>query len=208
MMLESMHGAAGTGTTLSQGLHAIVHGGHGALTALGAFGQGIAQTLASRMHDVSVAALAAAVATLGAVMLLELRTLARLRSSVDRNLARVFEQLDLLRLDQAELRDLPEPHSVQARLRDNPEKLRESLAADVREQLHRLLHESRLPRSGSSEQDAIAPVANSGGIDGRSDAWIATLAPADRDPLAAGEARLIASLAEARARRAAAARAQ
>ena len=45
------------------------------------------------LHDVSQTALAAAVLTLGLVILLELRSFARLRRSVDINLGRVFEQL-------------------------------------------------------------------------------------------------------------------
>ncbi|MGH8257287.1 MAG: hypothetical protein ACRET0_13870, partial [Steroidobacteraceae bacterium] len=49
------------------------------------------------MHDIGVSTLAAAVATLGVVILLELRSVLKLRQVVDGNLARVFEQLDLLR---------------------------------------------------------------------------------------------------------------
>src|SRR5579863_7320167 len=55
------------------------------------------------IHELSIAALAAAVVTLGSVMLLELRALAALRRSVDVHLARVFEQLDLIRYDQVQL---------------------------------------------------------------------------------------------------------
>ena len=55
------------------------------------------------LHDASQAALAAAVMTLGLVMLLELRSIARLRRAVDCNLARVFEQLDLLRFENQQL---------------------------------------------------------------------------------------------------------
>ena len=55
------------------------------------------------VHDVSIAALAAAVVTLGCVMLLELRALAALRRNVDAHLARVFEQLDLIRFDHVQL---------------------------------------------------------------------------------------------------------
>ena len=53
--------------------------------------------LMSWVHEISQSALAAAVAMLGLVILLELRSIARLRSLVDGHLARVFEQLDLLR---------------------------------------------------------------------------------------------------------------
>lgn len=55
------------------------------------------------LHDASQAALAAAVMTLGLVILLELRSIARLRRAVDCNLARVFEQLDLLRFETQQL---------------------------------------------------------------------------------------------------------
>src|ERR1700727_803822 len=51
------------------------------------------------LHDVSQTALAAAVLTLGLVMLLELRSFNRLRRSVDINLGRVFEQLEMLRAE-------------------------------------------------------------------------------------------------------------
>src|SRR5665213_4265181 len=55
------------------------------------------------LHDVSQSALAAAVLTLGVVILLELRSVLRLRHAVDSNLARVFEQLDLLRFENQQL---------------------------------------------------------------------------------------------------------
>jgi hypothetical protein len=55
------------------------------------------------LHDASQAALAAAVMTLGLVILLELRAIVRLRRAVDCNLARVFEQLDLLRFENQQL---------------------------------------------------------------------------------------------------------
>jgi hypothetical protein len=51
------------------------------------------------IHEVSQSALAAAVATLGVVILLELRSIVRLRRAMDTHLARVFEQLDLLRTE-------------------------------------------------------------------------------------------------------------
>src|ERR1700689_4422324 len=49
------------------------------------------------LHEVSQTALAAAVVILGLVILLEIRSFARLRRMVDINLGRVFEQLELLR---------------------------------------------------------------------------------------------------------------
>lgn len=55
------------------------------------------------LHDLSVAALAAAVILLGAVLLMELRCVVRLRHIVDNQLGRVFEQLDLLRFETQQL---------------------------------------------------------------------------------------------------------
>jgi hypothetical protein len=58
----------------------------------------LSMNLMGWVHEISQSALAAAVAILGLVILLELRSIARLRSLVDGHLTRVFEQLDLLRL--------------------------------------------------------------------------------------------------------------
>jgi hypothetical protein len=55
------------------------------------------------LHDISQSALAAAVFTLGVVIMLELRAIGRLRQSLDRDLGRVFEQLDLLRIESQQL---------------------------------------------------------------------------------------------------------
>jgi hypothetical protein len=61
------------------------------------------------VHEISQSALAAAVAVLGLVILLELRSISRLRSLVDGHLTRVFEQLDLLRLGREQLVETNEP---------------------------------------------------------------------------------------------------
>jgi hypothetical protein len=61
----------------------------------------LSMNLMGWVHEISQSALAAAVAILGLVILLELRSIARLRSLVDGHLTRVFEQLDLLRLERA-----------------------------------------------------------------------------------------------------------
>jgi len=53
----------------------------------------------SWLHEISQSALAAAVVTLGLVILLELRSIKLLRRSMDAHLGRVFEQLDLMRFD-------------------------------------------------------------------------------------------------------------
>jgi hypothetical protein len=55
------------------------------------------------VHEISQSALAAAVATLGLVILLELRSISRLRRAVDNHLTRVFEQLDLMRVESQQL---------------------------------------------------------------------------------------------------------
>jgi hypothetical protein len=60
------------------------------------------------IHEISQTALAAAVATLGLVILLELRSISRLRGSVDNHLTRVFEQLDLLRFESQQLLEAQE----------------------------------------------------------------------------------------------------
>jgi hypothetical protein len=66
------------------------------------------------VHEISQSALAAAVAILGLVILLELRSLARLRSLVDGHLTRVFEQLDLLRLGSQQPVETNEPAAAPA----------------------------------------------------------------------------------------------
>jgi hypothetical protein len=57
------------------------------------------------IHEISQSALAAAVATLGLVILLELRSISRLRRAVDDHLTRLFEQLDMLRFDSQQLHE-------------------------------------------------------------------------------------------------------
>lgn len=48
-------------------------------------------------------ALAGAIVLLGVVLMLELRSVARLRRSLNRDMARLFEQLDLVRFDSQQL---------------------------------------------------------------------------------------------------------
>ncbi|MFI4894870.1 MAG: hypothetical protein ACHP9W_00950 [Steroidobacterales bacterium] len=55
------------------------------------------------VNEISQSALAVAVATLGLVILLELRSIARLRRAVEGHLNRLFEQLDLLRFENQQL---------------------------------------------------------------------------------------------------------
>ena len=66
------------------------------------------------VHEISQGALAAAVATLGAVILLELRSIARLRRTVDAHLTRLFEQLDLLRFESQQLAESQARHQPQS----------------------------------------------------------------------------------------------
>jgi len=130
------------------------------------------------LHEVSQTALAAAVLILGLVMLLELRSIARLRRSMDAALARVFEQLDLLRSD-----------------------TQQSLAAPA----HASVAHAGPPAGALPAEDLAAqpPAINAY----TSAATLAShgLQPeeiATRCGLPAGEARLLASLASARKRRA------
>src|SRR5579862_898630 len=55
------------------------------------------------VHELSQSALAAAVAILGVVILLELASISRLRRAMDSRLQRVIEQLDLLRSENQRL---------------------------------------------------------------------------------------------------------
>ena len=55
------------------------------------------------VHEISQTALAAAVATLGLVIMLELRSISRLRRAVDTHLVKLFEQLNLLRSESQQL---------------------------------------------------------------------------------------------------------
>jgi hypothetical protein len=69
--------------------------------------------LAFWIHEISQSALAAAVAILGVVILLELHAISRLRRAMDKQLARVFEQLDMLRSQNQQTGAVPAP-AVQA----------------------------------------------------------------------------------------------
>jgi hypothetical protein len=126
------------------------------------------------LHEISQSALAAAVAILGAVILLELRSIKSLRRALDAQLGRVFEQLDLMRFE------TQQPVQV----------------------------DSRAP-IGAAGAEPAAATATSPLLGGNAYAAAAALAStgmrpeeiAQRCGLAAGEARLLASLAAARSRR-------
>jgi hypothetical protein len=155
------------------------------------------------LHDVSQTALAAAVLTLGLVILLELRSFARLRRSVDINLGRVFEQLEMLR---AESRTMLEAQAAAAVL---PAMVPSARAgAGERQMMERPLTAPapiERPVAESTTLDFIvAPPINSDAYLSASALAAHGLAPAEiaaRCGLPAGEARLLASLASARMRR-------
>jgi hypothetical protein len=124
----------------------------------------------SWLHEISQSALAAAVVTLGIVILLELRSIKLLRRSMDAHLGRVFEQLDLMRFDK-QPDDTNTGESLQARA---PAPVTASATASP---------------VGNNSYAAAAALASTG------------MQPeeiAQRCGLAAGEARLLASLAAAR----------
>jgi hypothetical protein len=116
----------------------------------------------SWLHEISQSALAAAVVTLGVVILLELRSIKLLRRAMDTHLGRVFEQLDLLRFEQ-------QPGTAQT-----------EQATAV---------QAPVPLTGGNAYAAAAALASAG---------VRPEEIAQRCGLAAGEARLLASLAAAR----------
>ena len=131
----------------------------------------------SWLHEISQSALAAAVVTLGLVILLELRSIKLLRRSVDNSMGRVFEQLDLLRFDQQP----DETHCAQG-------------ASVTR---------AGMPAGAASAPVAAAPAAGNAYAAAATLASTGMRAEeiAQRCGLGAGEARLLASLAAARVSR-------
>ena len=158
------------------------------------------------LHDVSVTALAAAVLILGLVILLEIHCFSRLRRMVDINLSRVFEQLELLRTESRQM--LEAQAQAQAVLRVAP------VVAPAKPVLvERQTLERPLAAPPTLERPAVEPTALdfvvAPPIDTNAYQSASTLAAhgakpeeiAARSGLPAGEARLLASLAAARARR-------
>jgi hypothetical protein len=156
------------------------------------------------LHDVSVTALAAAVLILGLVILLEIHCFSRLRRMVDINLSRVFEQLELLRTESRQMLEA----QAQAVLRVAP------VVAPAKPVLvERQTLERPLAVPPTLERPAVEPTALdfvvAPPIDANAYQSASTLAAhgvkpeeiAARSGLPAGEARLLASLAAARARR-------
>jgi hypothetical protein len=131
------------------------------------------------LHEISQTALAAAVLTLGVVILLELRSIKLMRHAMDTHLGRVFEQLDLLRFEQ---------HSIEARSSES------TVASPALSLTPTSLNPANAPAplGGSNAYAAAAALASTG------------MQPEDiaqRCGLAAGEVRLLASLAAARVSR-------
>ncbi len=135
------------------------------------------------VHDISMSALAAAVVTLGVVIMLELRSVLKLRQVVDGNLARVFEQLDLLRFESQQL--IEGQQLIEARV---PHRATtpsgRAMAVQAPQQALQVQPQDCAQIPIPPHHQAL-PVA----------------APAATAPATAGEARLLSSLAQARARR-------
>jgi hypothetical protein len=155
------------------------------------------------LHDVSQTALAAAVLTLGLVMLLELRSFNRLRRSVDINLGRVFEQLEMLRAESRKMLD-----AQAAALLAAPVVAPARPLAGERQTIERPLAAAapiERPAVESTALDFVVapPIDNDAYLNANTLA-ARGLTPeeiAARCGLPAGEARLLASLASARGRR-------
>jgi len=139
------------------------------------------------LHDVSQTALAGAVLTLGLVILLEIRSFARLRRMVDINLGRVFEQLEMLRAESRQVLEV----QAQAAARLAP-------VVIERQTLER-------PLAAPPTLDfVVAPPIDTNAYQNATTLAAHGVKPeeiAARSGLPAGEARLLASLAAARARR-------
>jgi len=136
----------------------------------------------SWIHALPQTALSAAVMTLGLVILLELRAIARLRRALDGGLKRVFERLDLLCFENQRLSEAQSQPAVggQAGSSSRPSP----------------------PRPPVREAAAAPPTVNA--YEGERILVGNGVPPqqiAERYELGAGEARLLAALAAARARR-------
>jgi hypothetical protein len=156
------------------------------------------------LHDVSQTALAAAVLTLGLVILLEIRSFARLRRMMDINLGRVFEQLELLRAESRQMLDA----QAQAALRVAPVVAPAKPVLVERQTLERPLAVPptlEKPAVESTVLDfVVAPPIDTNAYRNANALAAHGVRPeeiAARSGLPAGEARLLASLAAARARR-------
>jgi hypothetical protein len=165
------------------------------------------------LHDVSQTALAAAVLMLGLVMLLELRSFNRVRRSVDINLGRVFEQLEMLRAESRKMLEAQALAQAQAQaqaaaLRAAPVVASSKVLAGDRQTIERPLAAAAPIERAAIEPTAldfvVAPPIDNDAYLNASTLAARGLTPeeiAARCGLPAGEARLLASLASARGRR-------
>jgi hypothetical protein len=129
------------------------------------------------LHEISQSALAGAILILGVVILLELRSIKLMKRTMDTHLGRVFEQLDLLRFDR-QTAETQSPAVVADRTPVRTDPVAASTAAPMAP-----------PPAGGNPYAAAAALASAG------------MSPeeiARHCGLAAGEARLLASLAAAR----------
>jgi len=156
------------------------------------------QGILPHLHDMAVAALAAAIVLLGTAILLELRSVLRLRHAVDRNLARIFEQLDLLRFESQQLLEQHQSASLAPMQAAAP-----ATAAIARSPVAPS-RAATAPASATPPSSAAQPRLPSARIDAPG-AGAPLRELGQRHALSSGEARLLSSLAAARARRGAAA---
>jgi len=124
------------------------------------------------LHEISQSALAAAIVILGVVILLELRSIKLLKRAMDVHLGRVFEQLDLLRFEKQPIEVKTGDDAPRASVPAQPAAASSPTAANA--------------------YAAAAALASTG---------MTAEEIARRCGLAAGEARLLASLAAARSGR-------
>lgn len=170
--------------------------------------------IGAHVHDISVSALALAVATLGVVLLMELRSVLRLRHVVDNQLGRIFEQLDLLSFETQQL--LEARHAAQRPAGEDEEAatINAVIVGGTVAAAHRADSAAVVPANNAAPAVTTAPAAApalvaQGAVPGRVYQNAAALAAsgassreiAERLGLANGEARLLSSLAQARARR-------
>jgi len=166
------------------------------------------------LHDIPQTALAGAVVTLGVVILMELRSFQRLRRSVDINLGRVFEQLEMLRAESRKMLEAQAKAQAQAQAQAQQAAARAAAqAVPVRramapgEMIERplALPESERPVIEPTAVDFLVapPIVNPAyeNADALAAQGLEPAQIAARSGLPAGEARLLASLAAARARR-------
>jgi len=151
------------------------------------------------LHDASVTALAAAVVTLGVVIMLELRSVLRLRHVLDQQLSRVFEQLDLLRFETHQLLEGQQSMPPQASSAMPSPSTAPALSAAS-------APAATMPHPGLSVVASASAAPMAPGVVYQNAAALAASGASSREiaqrlGLAAGEARLLSSLAQARARR-------